>query len=304
MRTRLIFNPVSNQGISTSFLPTIEQRVAETPELELAITRERGHAVMLAQNAAAEGFSRVIALGGDGTAHEVVNGLMQIPEYQRPDLGVVPLGSGNDFSFAGGLHGALNDLFEFARLAPSRGVDIGLVEDNFGRKEYWINSLGIGFDALINIYSRQVRRLRGFWVYLLAALRAILFNYTAFHFDARMDGTSWKDTLLMLVIANGVREGGKFLIAPDSSLNDNALSFSAVRLISRVKMLRALTAYMKGRQNELPFIKAGSFTSLELLSDQPLIIHTDGEIFAGLESQVTRLRIGCVPAAIRLVCRE
>lgn len=304
MRTRLIFNPTSNQGLSASFLPVVEQSIAGSTEMELSITREHGHATILAQNAAEAGFERVIALGGDGTTHEVVNGLMQIPEVQRPDLGIVPLGSGNDFSFAGGLHGTAEDLLALAQSSPSRSVDIGVVEDDLGRKEYWVNSLGIGFDALINIYSRELRWFKGFWVYLIAALRAILFNYTSFHFEARKDGLEWQETLLMLIIANGVREGGKFMIAPDGSLNDNTLSYSAVQLISRPNMLRALTAYMKGRQNDLPFVRSGSFNSLDLQSDAPLIIHTDGEIFAGLDSKVTRLKVSSVPAAIRLVCRS
>lgn len=304
MRTLLILNPTSNQGLASSFLPVVERKIASSSEMELVITREHGHAVKLAQSAAAAGFERVIALGGDGTAHEVVNGLMQIPETQRPDLGVVPLGSGNDFSFAGGIHGAADDLLALARSGSSSSIDIGLVEDDLGRKEYWVNSLGIGFDALINIYSRQIRRFKGFWVYLLAALRAILFNYTAFHFEARKDGLEWQETLLMLIIANGVREGGTFMIAPDGSLTDNTLSYSAVQLISRPNMLRALTAYMKGRQNELPFVRAGSFNSLDLQSDRPLITHTDGEIFAGLDSKVTRLKVSSVPGAIRLVCLE
>ena len=301
MRIKLIFNPTANQGHAASLLPEILSVVEKLPEVEMNVTLAHGHAIELASKAAEEGFERVIAMGGDGTTHEIVNGLMSIAESSRPELGIVPMGSGNDFSFAGGLQGSRKDLVDLAIRGKSESVDIGVLHDNLGRCEYWVNSLGIGFDALINIYSRKIRGVSGFWIYLLAALRTIAFNYTSFHFDARLDDHAWSETLLMLIIANGKREGGAFMIAPGGRLDDHKVDYSAVRLISRLQMLKTLIAYMKGTQNSLPFVKAGSFGTLDLNSDSPLIIHTDGEIFAGLDSQTTHVQIESVPAAIRLV---
>ena len=304
MRICLIFNPSSNQGKAGTHLPFIREHVKELPDVRVLLTQGHGHAVELAASAADDGYDRVIALGGDGTNHEVVNGLMHVPFERRPELGIVPLGSGNDFSFACGLNGTTADLLTLALQGKSHSMDIGLVEDNTGRHEYWVNSLGIGFDALINIYSRRVPLFKGSLVYLLAALRTILFSYTHFHFKAILDGKSWQDTLLMLIIANGMREGGSFMIAPQGRLDDDALAYSAVQLIKRPQMLKALVAYMKGRQNDLAFVQDGSFTTLELDSDQPLILHTDGEIYAGLDSTVKHLSIRSVPQAIRLVCQK
>ncbi len=303
MPTKLIFNPTANLGRASSLLPEILSAVKDMPDVEMNVTLSHGHAVEMASKAAEEGFERVIAMGGDGTTHEIVNGLMTIAEPLRPELGIVPLGSGNDFSFAGGLKGERSDLLDFALHGKSRSVDIGVIHDNLGRHEYWVNSLGIGLDALINIYSRQMRVVKGFWIYLLAALRTILFNYTSFRFSARMDDAEWKDSLTMLVIANGKREGGAFMIAPSGRLDDNKLDFSAASNMSRLQMIRTLMAYIKGTQNNLPYIHAGSFTSLDLTADCPLILHADGEILAGLDSQVTHVQIESVPAAIRLVSR-
>ena len=301
MRIKLIFNPTANLGRAASFLPEIQSVVNAMPDAELNVTLTRGHATELAARASEEGFERVVAMGGDGTTHEVVNGLMSIPEPERPELGIVPIGSGNDFSFAGGLHGATRDLLDLALHGHSRCVDIGIMRDNLGRAEYWANSLGIGFDALINIYSRRIRILKGFWIYLVAALQTIAFHYTSFRFDAQKDGAAWSDNLIMLIVANGQREGGAFMIAPGGRLDDHKLNYSAVSLITRLQMLNVLTAYMKGTQDRLPFVKSGSFSSLDLNADRPLIIHADGEILAGLDSQVTHVTIETVPSAIRLV---
>jgi YegS/Rv2252/BmrU family lipid kinase len=303
MRTKLIFNPLSNQGQAASFLPTVKARVAGNPEYDLALTEYHGHAIALAKAAAEENFERVIAMGGDGTTHEVVNGLMQFPEAQRPEVGIVPLGSGNDFTFSAGLRGTPEEMLAIALQGPSHAVDIGLMEDNLNRREYWVNSLGIGFDALINIYSRGIHLFKGFWVYLLAALQTVLFHFTSFQFSGLKDGAVWRDNLLMLIVANGIREGGTFMVAPNASLQDGCLNYSAVPVISRPQMLRVLIAYIQGNQNKLRSVEAGSFGSLELQAERPLIIHSDGEILAGLDSKVTRLKIQSVPAAIRLVTR-
>jgi len=301
MRTRLILNPTSNQGKAAQVLPFLHSQIHSLPHTDLFLTEYHGHAIDLAARSAEDGIERLVSLGGDGTAHEIVNGLMKLPDRKKPELAIIPLGSGNDFSFANGLQGSLTDLFHLAMTGHGHLVDIAVMTDNLGKSEYWINSLGIGFDALINIYSRSVHLFKGFWVYLLAALRTILFNFTSFRFTATMDGNTWQSNLLMLTLLNGTREGGSFQMAPRGKVDDSVLNYSAVNLISRPQMLRALVAYMNGTQDRLSYIQSGTFKSLELNADRPLILHSDGEILAGLDSQVTRLSIQCVPQAIRLV---
>ncbi len=264
-------------------------------------TKSHGHAVELAAAAADEGFERVIALGGDGTTHEVVNGLMKIPSDRRPDLGIVSVGSGNDFAHGVGLSGTPDEMLAFALSGQSRYVDISHYQDNAGRSEYWVNSLGIGFDALINIYSRQMKLFKGFWIYLAGTIKAILFKYTSYAIQAHVDDQVWNRKILMLILCNGPREGGGFYIAPSASVTDHCLNYSMVRLISRPQMISALTHYMKGTQDSLDFVQSGTFKNLNLVSDKPLFIHSDGEIFAGLDSRITNVTINTVPDEIRLV---
>lgn len=301
MKSKLIFNPVANLGRAHTLLASLRPIANQYDGSKWVHTRSHGHAVELAASAADEGFDRVIALGGDGTAHEVVNGLMSISPERRPDLGIVAVGSGNDFSHSAGLIGKPEDLLVKALTGQSRYVDICSYEDNAGRSEYWINTLGMGFDALINIYSRQMKFLKGFWIYLAAALRAILFNYTSYDIHASLGDSSWNQNMLMCVLCNGAREGGGFNIAPSASIEDHQLNYSRVELISRLQMISALSHYMKGTQHQLSYINSGTFNTLELTSDHPLFIHSDGEIFAGLESQTTRVKVSVVPDEIKLV---
>jgi diacylglycerol kinase family enzyme len=89
----------------------------------------------------------VVAVGGDGTVHEVINGLMQLPAEKRPRLGVVPLGSGNDFAHALGVPLQAQNALRQVFLGQPRRIDVGRLQDNLGRVEYFDNTVGLGFDA-------------------------------------------------------------------------------------------------------------------------------------------------------------
>src|SRR5512143_135570 len=99
------------------------------------------HATELAQQAGEQGYDMVIAMGGDGTVHEVVNGLMRVPQDRRPALGVVPVGSGNDFAHA--INVPMKSHLALARALSGEvsTIDIGVMTDEHGRKEYFGNTL-------------------------------------------------------------------------------------------------------------------------------------------------------------------
>lgn len=299
-KIRIIFNPVANKGKGAQAEALMRPLVDADPRIEWCPTQYYRHAVDLAFQAGASGCERVIAAGGDGTVHEVVNGLMCLPERGRPAIGVVPIGSGNDL--AGGL-GVSRDPAKALRCAiasPLYSLDIGLLRDDSGREEYWLNTLGIGFDAVINIHSRQMRRLRGFWMYLAAALQTIFKNYTTYDASFEIDGLSWRDQLLMTILANGRREGGGFIVAPQAALDDGRGDFIAIRRIGIPRMVLTLLHFIRGTAHRLPYARTGTFQSLKLTASQPLYIHTDGEIFAGLDSTVRNLEVDILPGAVKV----
>jgi diacylglycerol kinase family enzyme len=123
--------------------------------------------------------------------HEVVNGIMTADLDRRPRLGVVPLGSGNDFAGGVGIPPepplALRRIFQDAHIKP---LDCGSIRDATGRMEYWCNVAGIGFDAAINIQSRSIPWLHGFWMYLGATLRTIILKNERPHLSIDIEGAS------------------------------------------------------------------------------------------------------------------
>ncbi len=301
-KTLIILNPNADVGHAwrriADLRPLAEELAAG--ELHWAGTVYPTHATQLAAQAAEQGFERVIAVGGDGTIHEVVNGLMRTPPEQRPVLGVVPLGSGNDFAYALGLPPSPHDALRFAFLAPPRPVDVLRVQDEHGRVEYMDNTLGIGFDAVVTIRSHQLPVVRGFAMYLTAVLQTIAFNHQAPHFHIETDGLAWEDDLLMLVVGNGPREGGGFLTTPAAQPDDGEADYLAVGRVSRGGMLALVPAVLKGTHTRHRAVRVGRFRRMHLRADRPLQIHMDGEIFAGFDTHIQELEITLQPHALRV----
>lgn len=299
--TLIICNLFANQGAARRTTATLTAAAASNPHVTWAITAYHRHAIELASQSAERGFRRVIAFGGDGTVHEVVNGLMQIPAGQRPEFGVVPAGTGNDFSASLGIPPDPEEALQLALHSEAHWIDAALMKDDSGRSEYFINTLGIGFDAITNLIAHQADLLPGLSIYMGAALRTIFFESNPIHIRAVTDKQSWEDEVLLFIACNGRREGRLFTVAPQAQPDDGRLDFVAVRTISPPQMLATIPYMMRGDHNRLSYCYQGYFTRLELSADQPLIMHADGEILAGLDSNIRSVTIEAVPQALRAV---
>jgi diacylglycerol kinase (ATP) len=299
---RLIYNPVANHGLSSQQADGLRRQAAERGFRDWVVTESHGHAVELVAAASTEGIDTVIALGGDGTVHEAINGLMQVDEARRPRLGVVPLGSGNDF--AGGLGISLDPSSALRGVLEGGGaksVDVGWIRDGAGRSEYWCNALGIGFDAAITIQSRTISRLHGFAMYFAAVLKTIALKYDRPTMDLDIDGTAHTGKFLMLTVGNGTREGGGFRTTPDARMDDGWLDYLLVDPIPRLRMLRLIPEVMRGTHGRFPEAHLGRFRCLRLRSDMALPVQTDGEMFAFYETDVREVEVRIVPSAVRVV---
>jgi YegS/Rv2252/BmrU family lipid kinase len=258
------------------------------------------HATELAQQASNEGYELVIAAGGDGTIHEVINGLMQVPKDKRPRLGIVPLGSGNDFVHAIGANVKPSDAVRKIFNGTKRSIDIGRIESDSGRQEYWNNTLGIGFDATVTIHTRTLPVIRGFLMYFTAVMQTIALNHEAPLMKISTDEETWEENNMMLVICNGPREGGGFLVAPDAIVDDGVFHYASIQKVSRPMMLRLVPEVMNGTHGKFPQIRMGTLKTMELQSDAPLHIHIDGEIFSGFGTDVRGFKLEIIPAAIEV----
>ena len=259
------------------------------------------HASELARQAAEEGYEMVIAVGGDGTAHEVINGLMSVPANKRPKFGIVPLGSGNDFAHNLGLPTGPRDALQKALEGKTRKIDLALIEDENGRKEYWDNTMNIGFGGSVNIYSHNLPIVRGSLMYFAATLLTIIRRYDVMSMKITTDQESWDADVLMLGVCNGKREGGGFITAPEAEFNDGLLNYTQVGKISRFSMFRLIPEFLKGTQGKSSHVKMGTAKTIQVESKQSLTIHIDGETFSGFNSNVHKLKISVLPEALEVL---
>ena len=300
-KVKIILNPMADMGNAWRVARDLRSITEQYGSVDWSGTVYPGHAIQLAQQAGEQGYDMVIAMGGDGTVHEVINGLMRVSEEKRPVLGVVPVGSGNDF--AHGIHASQKptEALTCALDGEASRIDLGLMTDEHGRQEYFDNTLGIGFGAVVTIRSHKLPVLRGFLMYLTAVIQTIILNHNAMAMQIEMDDQKWQQSVIYLVICNGPREGGGFLIAPDAKIDDGLFHYAMITNVSRAMMFRIVPEVMKGTHGRFKQVRMGSCKKFTLSADRPLYIHADGEIFSGPGTDLRKVSFEILPHALKVV---
>ncbi len=299
--TKFLVNPNADMGRAWRTVADLRSLVGEFGGADWAGTVYPTHATELARQAGQDGYQLVIAAGGDGTVHEVINGLMQVPVENRPRLGIVPLGSGNDFAHTIGIHMDPAEALKQAFTGRPTRIDLGRFDVGLGEPEYFDNTFGMGFDATVTIRSHRLTMLRGFVMYLVAVLQTIALNHQAPRMKIEMDSGSWEEDTIMFTVCNGPREGGGFCVAPQAVFDDGVLNYASVRHVSRLMMLRLIPEVMRGTHDRFKQVRLGQLHKLQLRAAQPVTVHADGEVICGFGMEVRNVTVEIVPGAVEIV---
>jgi diacylglycerol kinase (ATP) len=301
-KVKIVLNPMADMGHAFQVARDLRPITQEHGNADWSGTVYPGHAIELAKQAGEQGYDMVIAMGGDGTVHEVVNGLMQVPAQKRPVLGVVPVGSGNDFAFGIGVPRQADHALGHALKGDVSSVDLGLMIDEHGHQEYFDNTLGIGFDAIVTIRSHKLPVLRGFLMYLTAVIQTIVLDHNPAHVQIETDQETIDDFMLMTTLCNGGREGGGFMLAPNAKMTDGLMDFVMVRKVSRPMMFRLVPEFMNGTHMRFTQqVRVGSCKKFVMRADRPLYIHADGEILTSFGSNLRQVTVELLPGALKVV---
>jgi diacylglycerol kinase (ATP) len=298
---RAIFNPSCNRGRSAHLALVLRDyltaREADT-RIEWVETRAPRHAIALAQDASLNGCQTVIAIGGDGTVNEVINGLMQAGEAGRSTtLGVVPIGSGNDFAWSAGI--PRDPLAAAARLFDGQihMIDLGFIREAEGCERYFCNGCGVGFDAQVVLeIARMRRRLGGFLMYLVGVLRTLAFHNEAPQLRIQLDERELVQRSMMLILGNGRRLGGGFLVTPQAEMDDGLFDVCIAGYLSRLGILMILPRFVRGTHVTHQQVRMERARRVSVESPIPRAIHLDGEVFATAQSFEAEI----TPAALRV----
>ena len=299
----VIINPYANRGDSRHRIDA-GLRVLATSGLHfnIELTEYRGHAIKLAEQAAIAGAPMVVAAGGDGTVHEVANGILRAMEGKegtaQTTLGILPIGSGNDFAWGLGLDRGLDDALERLRRGRTRVIDVGYLESDVDQPRYFLNILGGGFDSRVNLEAHKMKRLRGFSIYIVALFKTLAIYYRSPVTTFRYDGNEYTFPMLMALVANGPRLGGGFIAAPDAKHDDGLFDLCILHKTGRLDMLRLVPKFMRGKHMGHPKVVMARTTALEIESDEGFPSQADGEIIG---NDVRRLKVTLLPQRLRVV---
>ena len=295
-KRHLIFNPASDTGRTAKKIDKVKTW-CQANDVVLSVTDSSGHASILASS---DEYDIVGCMGGDGTIHETINGLMKIDEKNRPSLVALGSGTGNDFLYGLDLTHSWEEGLELFFSNKTFSVDIGDISINNKEKVFFANVVGIGFDAAVGIAKDSIP-LPGFAKYLVATIKTIFNNFDSPNFKIVLDDEEFNKDVLMFVIGNGPREGGGFMTTPNSKMNDGLLEAVFIGKVSRLTMLRLLPKVMKGTHLNFPGVKLVQSTTFKLTIDYSLPIHVDGEIYADGKTMVNTVEVGVNKGAIQLL---
>lgn len=304
LRTLVIINPHSANGATGRRWKTIREELRRAiGDFGERFTERTGHATDLAREGLRTGCERIVAVGGDGTNNEVVNGFFEHGRPVNPQaaLGFIPRGTGGDFRRTLGIGKRLEECLPVLQAGRVRPVDVGTAtfRDGAGREthRHFINitSFGIGglVDALVN---RSSKALGGRLSFLLATARALA-SYRNRHIRLRVDDTfDERLTINNVAVANGQYFGGGMWVAPKASPDDGLFDVVILGDLSRGEVIRGSRRIYRGTHLEMPKVRWLRGRRVVAESDEEVLIDMDGE-------QPGRLPITCelLPGALRLI---
>jgi diacylglycerol kinase (ATP) len=299
--TKLYFivNPKAGNGKARLIWSSVEKQLSEQKiSFECFFTERSGHGKAIAKQIVGnvdENKVTIIVVGGDGTVNEVVNGIGNYSSIAR--IGVIPGGSGNDFSRGYGIPRSPEKalpflLSELNHVSPT--FDLGKIDLSGEREHFFINSTGAGFDALISYEANQSkwkgllnRFSLGQLVYVIILLKH-LFSYKCTTIELCIDGVkhTFPDTWFVTV-SNQPFYGGGMKIAPAALANDGKLNVTIAHRLSRLKLLFVFISVFWGKHLKFKEVNTFLAQNVSIHSTEPIYVHSDGEHIGSTPLQIT-----------------
>ncbi|MDQ3556242.1 MAG: YegS/Rv2252/BmrU family lipid kinase [Gemmatimonadota bacterium] len=282
MRITLIVNPGSADAVA-ALREGAEALRGAGHAVRARLTFERRDARRFARDAAREGAELVVAAGGDGTIHEVVNGLQDYAHEPAPfhaaplpRLGIVPLGTGNDFAGAQGIPEDPGEALAGAVVGTPRRVDVPMLN---GHAFLNVSTGGFGAEATEET-SSAAKRVLGPLAYMVTGVQKFV-SLEASTACFTADEVFFEGPFVLFAVGNGRRTGGGNWLTPHAELDDGLLDVCVVREISRVEFLNLLPLLRNGEHLDHEAVVYRRVPRLRVEAEQELSVNVDGEPLRG-----------------------
>lgn len=293
-RICFIINPTANRRRSQRHFSTLQEEIDRRwTNAEIVMTSSEKPVEELAREKSAL-FDIVVACGGDGTVSQVANGLIG----SHAALGVIPIGSGNDFVKTAQLDKSVTECLDI--LKEGHITEIDMIRYSGDEEGWCINTIGMGLDGLANYHAGRSTILKGFLMYAVGAIKAC-FTFRGAKMTLKIDGQLSENDYLMITLCNGKWEGGQFYVAPDAVMDDGWLDLLIVEKLPLYLILTYLPRFKTGPKKSMKGIRSLRCKELELISEKPLYVHSDGEQISG---SVQHLKLAVMEKALKVVCEN
>ena len=289
----LIVNPTAGRGKAGRQVSEIKRLLGDTAkDWQWQFTEKSGDAAALAHLAAASGTRLVVAVGGDGTLHEVMNGALG----SGATVGLIPYGTGNDFARALGLYGSLETACKALVSGTVKMVDVGVIDGTgTGGPRHFLVLAGTGYDArTARTVNSGIRFLSGPLAYIWGAILTLA-SFKPFTLTLTLDDAPPRRLKAMFVsFANAETTGGGMKIAPGAVVDDGFLDVCLVAEVSKPTLLFNLTQIFSGRHLRCPAVSMHRAQCIIVDADPPQPLLVDGEV-VGETPAVIRVLPGALP---------
>jgi YegS/Rv2252/BmrU family lipid kinase len=281
-RVKVIVNPAAGARSTLRKWPRISRLLKHVGlTFDYQYTEGVGHAIELAREATGDGYRYLVAVGGDGTVHEVANGILHTAGPDDVALGLISTGTGSDFARSTGIpRHYINACSTLTNWRQST-VDIGVVEHKSqgqSQRRFFINAAGIGFDAAAaKATERWPKRLGGTVPYLAGLLQALI-GYRNKSAVLNIGERRQTGRVLSVMVANGSYLGGGMHIAPEASLNDSLLDVVVIGDIGKFDLLKSIPMIYKGTHGQHPKVSMHKAATVAVETSEPVLVHADGEL--------------------------
>ncbi len=304
-RYKIIVNPVAGRGAGERAISQVKRVLKGYGlDFDLVRTERPWHAADLAQEAVAAGYDGVVAVGGDGTANEVLNGLMRAKPagVGTCAMGMLCVGRGNDFAYGVDIPTDLEAGFRALAQGHRRTIDVGWVVGGlYPEGRYFGNGIGIGFDAVVGFEAVKMTWLHGFPSYLVAVLRTVFLYYKAPLTTIEYEGQTITQPSLMISVMNGRRMGGGFMMAPEGQPDDGLFDLCIARQVSRARIFGLIPHFLRGTQATQEPIRTGRARRVVVTAVEGVLpAHADGETLC---TDGRRLELELLPRQIEVICQ-
>lgn len=279
---KVIVNPVAGAYSTRRKWPRINRLLRHIGlSFDYEYTEGVGHAIELAKNAASNGYCYLVAVGGDGTANEVANGILSSTGADSTVLGIISTGTGSDFARSTGLPrhyvGACSCLTSPQRLL----IDVGVVEYIRGgqpERRFFINYAGVGFDANVVEATERLPKYFGGTIPYVAGLLRTFIGYRNKSVILTIGDDFRTARILSVVVANGSHIGGGMHVAPEASLNDSLLDMVVIGDIGKFDLLKSLPMVYKGTHGKHPKVTMQKADRIAVEASERILVNADGEL--------------------------